>query len=230
MKFVVTGFREFSGVKENPTEFIVNNLQDYLRVRGKPLPGGAEAVNFTALKVAGREVSDWLALAAKTISDGVPEESEIIWIHFGVDTHAKTFKLEVRAKNEASFRCPDQDGWQPNHEAIDTEKCIDSYLYTDLPIKAIIASMGPETCLSTSAGLFVCNYTLYCSLRQCSQHSKGRASKWHALFVHVPPFSVVSAEKQIRYAAKLLDVLAITMTLQPSTLYTPHAELLQAVA
>ncbi len=39
MKFVVTGFKEFSGVKENPTEFIVKNLQDYLRVRGKPLPG-----------------------------------------------------------------------------------------------------------------------------------------------------------------------------------------------
>ena len=39
MKFVVTGFKEFSGVEENPTEFIVKNLQDYLRVRGKPLPG-----------------------------------------------------------------------------------------------------------------------------------------------------------------------------------------------
>lgn len=96
-------------------------------------------------------------------------------IHFGVDTHAKTFKLEVyealdkwtfclvlkmvlsrfllfnsltlqvawyqvRAKNEASFRCPDQDGWQPEHEAIDTNKCIDSYLYTDLPIKAIMGA------------------------------------------------------------------------------------------
>ena len=45
---------------------------------------------------------------------------------------------QVRAKNEASFRCPDQDGWQPNHEAINPEECIDSYLCTDLPIKAII--------------------------------------------------------------------------------------------
>lgn len=119
MKFVVTGFKEFSGVKENPTEFIVKNLQDYLRVRGKPLPGdnwrsvnesigavcrrevyrrtlarkallikecermhtgGAEAVNFTVLKVAGREVSVWLALAAKTVIEGVPEDSEIIWV------------------------------------------------------------------------------------------------------------------------------------------------------
>ena len=40
--------------------------------------GDAEAVNFTVLKVAGREVSDWLALAAKTVSEGVPED--IIWV------------------------------------------------------------------------------------------------------------------------------------------------------
>jgi hypothetical protein len=44
---------------------------------------------------------------------------------------------QVRAKNEASFRCRDQDGWQPMKEAIDAQKDIDSYRYTDLPLKAI---------------------------------------------------------------------------------------------
>lgn len=45
MKFVVTGFKEFSGVKENPTEYIVKNLQVYLKIRGRPLPGISEAGN-----------------------------------------------------------------------------------------------------------------------------------------------------------------------------------------
>ena len=44
---------------------------------------------------------------------------------------------QVRAKNEASFRCRDQDGWQPKREAIDAQEDIDSYRYTDLPLKAI---------------------------------------------------------------------------------------------
>lgn len=42
--------------------------------------GGAEAVNFTVLKVAGKEVSDWLVLAAKSVAEGVPEDSEVTWV------------------------------------------------------------------------------------------------------------------------------------------------------
>jgi len=39
MKFIVTGFKEFSGVKENPTAYIVKNLEHYLKRKGRPLPG-----------------------------------------------------------------------------------------------------------------------------------------------------------------------------------------------
>jgi pyrrolidone-carboxylate peptidase len=84
--------------------------------------------------------------------------------------------------------------------------------------------------LSKDCGLFVCNYTFYSSLRQCSLHAKGRPSTWYSLFVHVPPFSIISADKQIRFAANLLDVIAATMSHQRSILLGPQTEMLQAYA
>jgi pyrrolidone-carboxylate peptidase len=80
--------------------------------------------------------------------------------------------------------------------------------------------------ISGDAGLFVCNYTYYNSLRVA------QTNKWHSLFVHVPPFAVIPADTQLRFAANLLDVLAATILaqiagpshlVQPSTLVTAVA-------
>ena len=45
--------------------------------------------------------------------------------------------LQGRAKNEATFRTPDQDGWQPKKEKIDPEECLGARLSTDLPLEDI---------------------------------------------------------------------------------------------
>jgi hypothetical protein len=34
-----------------------------------------------------------------------------LWLHFGVHGGAKTFLLEQRAYNDATFRCPDERGY-----------------------------------------------------------------------------------------------------------------------
>jgi pyroglutamyl-peptidase len=47
----VTGFKKFQGVPINPTEFIVNNLKDYVEKKG--LPAGITLGSCTVLEVAG---------------------------------------------------------------------------------------------------------------------------------------------------------------------------------
>ena len=71
-----------------------------------------------------------------------------------------------------------------------------------------------------TAGRFVCNYTLYESLRQCQHQQQeqlrrqpSERGRWQAVFVHVPSFSVVPAERQLAFATDLLQLLA----LQPAT-------------
>ena len=43
--------------------------------------------------------------------------------------------LQMQAVNEATFRCPDEDGWQPNQEIIDHQDVsLHSQLQTALPL------------------------------------------------------------------------------------------------
>jgi pyroglutamyl-peptidase len=120
--------------------------------------------------------------------------------------------VQARAKNEASFRTPDEEGWQPRQQHINAAQPLQSWLHTDLPLNALAASLAPAglpVSLSGDAGLFVCNFTYYCSLRQAEAQ---REQQWQSLFVHVPPFEVIPAASQLRFAASLLDALAAMLS------------------
>lgn len=58
-------------------------------------------------------------------------------IHLGVDTTGTKIKLETGAVNEASFRCPDEDGWQPQGERIVSENELTHKYTTDFPIAVL---------------------------------------------------------------------------------------------
>jgi hypothetical protein len=67
-----------------------------------------------------------------------------------------------------------------------------------------------------NAGRFVCNYTLYQSLRQCQQqqqqlppHAPSERGRWQAVFVHVPSFAVIPPEQQLAFAKDLLQLLEL---------------------
>lgn len=60
-----------------------------------------------------------------------------------------------------------------------------------------------------SAGRFVCNYIYFLSQRQCAAHPG-----WHALFVHVPAFSVVAEPLQRAFLTRLLRGIAALPQLQ----------------
>ena len=78
--FVLTGFGDFAGVHENPTEHIVKNIEDYIRSRKKDLPEEAKIFSSTPLKVSATFVGDWLAQAAERVQREAPSTAEVLWV------------------------------------------------------------------------------------------------------------------------------------------------------
>ncbi|KAH7510707.1 uncharacterized protein LOC107428699 [Ziziphus jujuba] len=202
----VTGFKKFQGVPENPTETIVCNLKDFVEKRG--LPAGVTLGSCTLLETAGDGA---LSTLYKTLESGIPSSNaneQVVWLHFGVNSGAVKFAIEKQALNEATFRCPDELGWQPQHLPIVPEDGGTSHTRkTSCSIEAILKFLKNkdyDVTISDDAGRFVCNYVYYHSLRFAEQ--KGHKS----LFVHVPLFSRVDEATQMKFAASLLEAIAGT--------------------
>lgn len=78
-------------------------------------------------------------------------------------------------------------------------------LKTSFSTEAILKFLkkkGYDVTRSNDAGLFVCNYVYYHSLRLAER----RGSR--SLFVHVPPFSRIDEETQMNFVATLLEAIA----------------------
>ncbi|KAL5537536.1 hypothetical protein UlMin_040263 [Ulmus minor] len=200
----VTGFKKFQGVPENPTEIIVNNLKSVVESKG--LPAGVTLGSCTVLETAGDGA---LPMLYKTMESGLSTGNEqVVWLHFGVNSGAVKFAIERQAINEATFRCADELGWQPQRAPIVSEDGGTSRAReTCCSIEEILKIMkkkGYDVTISDDAGRFVCNYVYYQSLRFAEQ--KGHKS----LFVHVPLFSRIDEQTQMRFAASLLEAIAAT--------------------
>ncbi|KAL3511307.1 hypothetical protein ACH5RR_030708 [Cinchona calisaya] len=153
----VTGFKKFHGVVENPTEYIVNNLKNYVEKRG--LPAGVNLGSYVVLEAAGDGA---LAILYKVLESGTP-----------VDNSSNDERVIWQAVNEATFRCPDELGWQPQQLAIvPGDGGITRTRKTSCSVEAILQYLknkGHEVMISYDAGRFVCNYVYYHSL-QFAEH------------------------------------------------------------
>lgn len=204
----VTGFKKFQGVAENPTETIVGNLKDYMQTNG--LPKGLVLGSCTILETAGEGALGQLyKLFESTVSERNAESTGMghtILLHFGVNSGATRFAIENQAVNEANFRCPDELGWKPQKCPIVAEDgSIIRIRQTSLPVKdmtKLLAKEGYDVVVSDDAGRFVCNYVYYHSLRFAETNGI------KSLFVHVPLFFTIDEEKQMQFAASLLEKLA----------------------
>ncbi|CAM6094449.1 unnamed protein product [Calypogeia fissa] len=230
--FHLTGFKKFHNVTDNPTEVLVRTLRDYLKHR--VLPFGATIGSCTVLEAAGAGILEFVldllgsattATTTKKNSDeinegeqleSVPEKSgeaqgqpEVVWVHFGVNSGASRFAVEQRAVNEATFRCPDEMGWQPDGMPIVVEDgAISNVRETKLPTSKIVAELvksGFDAVVSYDAGRFVCNYLYYQSLRHAANHGT------KCIFVHVPPFTVIHGQIQMEFIAALLKIVATSL-------------------
>ena len=128
-----------------------------------------------------------------TVNDGInqPSSATTILLHLGVDSNSTQFKLEQCAYNDATFRVPDERGYQPHCECITLVDNIDNScsgmessssdshrhpswgksLQTTIDLQSLCDEL--RTCthenvtISTDPGRFVCNYTYYLSLDLC---------------------------------------------------------------
>ncbi|KAK3223372.1 hypothetical protein Dsin_010397 [Dipteronia sinensis] len=201
----VTGFKKFLGVDENPTETMVNNLKIFLEKRG--LPAGVRLGSCTVLETAGTGALPMLHKILESSISSMDNE-QIVWLHFGVNSGQSKFAIEQQAVNEATFGCPDEFGWQPQRQPIVPEdgeiSRIRETLCSTEAILEFLKKKGYDATTSRDAGRFVCNYVYYQSLRFAEQ--KGLKS----LFVHVPLFSSVDEQTQMKFIATLLEAIAST--------------------
>ncbi|KAL8137919.1 hypothetical protein V2J09_003920 [Rumex salicifolius] len=204
----VTGFKKFHGVPENPTETIVSKLKEYVDM--KQLPAGITLGSCTILDTAGDGARPYLY---KILEHSVENRDScsndvIVWLHLGVNSGAHRFAIEQQAVNEATFRCPDELGWQPQKFPIvdddgETSRARKTCCSVDAILK-LLKEKGFSVTLSNDAGRFVCNYVYYHSLRFAEQ--KGHKS----LFVHVPLFSKMNEETQMNFTVALLEAIGST--------------------
>ncbi|GFY91565.1 peptidase C15, pyroglutamyl peptidase I-like protein [Actinidia rufa] len=197
----VTGFNKFHGVSENPTESIVSsNLNDLVGRRG--LPTGVTLGSCTVLETAGDGALPMLYnIMESGVVKGNANNEQVVW-------WAVKFAIERQAANEATFRCPDELGWQPQQlPIIHEDGGISRTRETSCSVEAILRFLkkkGFDVTVSDDAGRFVCNYVYYHSLR----FAQLRGHK--SLFVHVPLFSRIDEETQMQFAAALLEAIAST--------------------
>jgi len=227
VEFHVTGFKKFHGVADNPTEILVAKIEEYMRTHG--MPSGAQLGSCTILETAGEGalapllqllnaphegIERPLIMSTTGDSQGVQlsrgllsvPHKRIVWVHFGVNSVSNNFAVERRAVNEATFRCPDELGWQPQREPIVLEDGPTSFIReTTIPVRDIVGHLkkeGFDVMESYDAGRFVCNYVYYHSLHQAQKNGV------KSIFVHVPMFIVINEERQLQFLGALLKVLA----------------------
>ncbi|RZC61638.1 hypothetical protein C5167_023381 [Papaver somniferum] len=200
IKIHVTGFKAFHGVPENPTEAIVSKLKEFISRRG--LPSGVSLESCTILETAGEGA---LPMLYQVLGSGIGEQ--VIWVHLGVNNEGQKFAIEHQAVNEATFRCPDELGWQPQKlQIIPEDGDISRSRQTSCCDGRIVEFLkkGYDVDISYNAGRFVCNYVYYHSLRFAEK--KGHKS----LFVHVPLFSVIDEDTQLQFVASLFEAFVST--------------------
>mmetsp|Transcript_22088 Transcript_22088/g.56617 ORF Transcript_22088/g.56617 Transcript_22088/m.56617 type:complete len:218 (+) Transcript_22088:187-840(+) len=204
MRFVVTGFSRFGGVKDNPTEWLVQHLEEYLTKRQSP----AQVHRCSVLKVSAKTAQEWVREQLRQCCDEGIAGSKAVMIHLGLNVSTTHFDLERVAYNCADFRIPDEDGWEPKAQPIENEAGMTTYScrLTTLPVEAVTDSLrqrGHSVRTSGDAGRFVCNWIYYNSLILQDTAEK----PWQSLFVHVPDFQYIPADKQLEFLGDLLEEL-----------------------
>lgn len=195
VRFVVTGFGPFQGVRSNPTTQICHKLDGHLRKHGRADLADA-IVSRQVMETAAAVVRGSLDLVARMEDDTV----KTVYLHLGVNARGNLFHVEECAYNDATFRVPDRDGYRPTKECIVEDQEWGHCLKTELDVEALVDTLNAtetRAIVSTDPGRFVCNYTYYYSL---SQHP-------YAIFLHVPPFAVAGEGVQLRLVADLMEAI-----------------------
>mmetsp|Transcript_20177 Transcript_20177/g.43912 ORF Transcript_20177/g.43912 Transcript_20177/m.43912 type:complete len:299 (-) Transcript_20177:1146-2042(-) len=197
--FIITGFGPFGGVDENPTTYLVRQLDTYLRSSGttsgsssncssssKDKNETVESVmladlvkEYIVLETSAEDVCKTMDRIKREYIDTTSSSSttkRIVLLHLGVG-RSECFRLELCAYNEATFRIPDQKGYQPELATIvssDRGDELGKCYKTPLNLKRLSETLQNkfphiDTSISTDPGRYVCNY-VYCKSLEISSN------------------------------------------------------------
>ena len=218
----VTGFGPFMGVQQNPTSSLCETLRSYLEE--KQVPKGVDAELLREFEESGVQLQGLqvLQVAAEACKCEVPQIVEAVRgrraaiLHLGVASGRTQLSLECRGVNEATFRVPDELGYQCCGEAVVPDS--PPVLFSTLRLPELLAELHDRDVpaeLSTDAGRFLCNYVYFQSLQAA------RPFDIPVLFVHVPQFEAMDQATQV--AGLLCLVMAIGRQLRNAPLSQPRS-------
>jgi pyrrolidone-carboxylate peptidase len=85
----------------------------------------------------------------------------------------------------------------------------------DICRKLEMDSNAQPVCVSNDPGRFVCNYTYCLSLDKClssaENNQSGNETKYHSLFVHVPPFKVFDEDNQFLFVIEIMKKIKLQL-------------------
>lgn len=166
---LITGFGPFPGVPVNATMRLVPELA---QAAPKQFPGVRIATEVLA--------TEWAAAPAR-LAALLAEIAPDLVLHFGVSPRARGFEVEARARN-ACTRAPDAAGVLPAGAAVRDGGA--EFMFASLPVQHIVGRLrlrGIPAFVSRDAGGYLCNATLYHSLRHAREAPGRRVG-----FVHIP--------------------------------------------
>lgn len=232
VQFVITGFGPFSGCRSNPTPQIIEELLVTIQQQQQqqpPTDDGRTTDKATVLvlkthifKTAAETVSCELYDLYQAALEN-PTDAITIMLHLGVNIGSRQFLLEQCAYNDATFRVPDELGYQPTNTKVDDSDEYALQRQTTLPLEQIIcaSSLPPPCQLSSDPGRYVCNYTYFKSLAYCEYLHTNSSQQYttdrrmvHALFLHVPPLEAIPLKEQVDFILCLMETISETVTHQ----------------
>jgi pyroglutamyl-peptidase len=191
MKILISGFHRFGEHHHNPTAILIEALQE----KKIAIPPNV-SITGIILPVTFKNSFNQLQ---KKIEEIDPE----FIIALGLAATRESIDIERIAINCMDASIPDNDQFLPKDESIDLNG--QEAFFSTLPIREIemaLKQIEIKTTISNSAGTFVCNYLFYQLMKHYPQKKCG--------FIHVPDFSKISQELQMRALEEILVSLAKT--------------------
>lgn len=189
-KILLTGFEPFGGSDVN------SSWETAVRVG--QLPPKDVNIEIMQLPVSFRRAGEAIRQALK---DSRPD----VLVMLGQRGKGRSIDIERIAINMMEATNPDNDGYQPQEQAIVTDG--ESAYFSNLPVKTLrdaLLSRNIPARVSNSAGLYVCNCTYHNALEEIN--SQRLPTK--AVFVHLPKISTnFSVEKLVETVKTIVETI-----------------------
>lgn len=185
-KVILTGYQPWGDNKTNPSEILAEKVSEKLREDGN----NSESYS---LKVTVDEANSFYHnLPVQKDRSNLP-----FVIHIGLDgVRSKLIEIETTASNQVILS---SDG---RGEPVSNDKTLGHQFNNPIDVEALGKSLGTEFLVSHNAGTYLCNYIYYRGLENIGTKTRG------CIFLHIPHFSTLSLEKQVKQTIDLIHQIA----------------------